>query len=136
MNQIPIPVLVCRVVGAVFVVIALWGFIAGDRVLIFHVNAAHNTVHLLSGLAALACGFAGGKAARYSRLFCLVFGGVYGLVALLGFAGVQAVADLLHLNVADNWLHLVLAVGFLASGLAGLPIPKPQPPAPTTPRTQ
>ena len=109
-----IPILVCKVVGAVFVVVAIWGFVAGDRVLIFHVNTAHNIVHLLSGLAALACGFAG---YRPAKMFCLIFGAVYGLVAILGFAGVAQVVELLHLNMADNWLHAALAAVFLVAGL-------------------
>ena len=109
-----IPILVCKIVGAVFVIVAIWGFIAGDRVLIFHVNTAHNLVHMISGVVALACGFAGYKPAR---TFCLVFGAVYGLVAVLGFAGVPQVIELLHLNTADNWLHAGLAAVFLLAGL-------------------
>jgi hypothetical protein len=107
--------IVCKVMGVVFIIVAIWGFIAGDRVLIFHVNMAHNVVHLLSGLGALACGFAG---ERPAKLFSLAFGAVYGLVAILGFLGVKAVIDLLHLNAPDNWLHLVIALVFLGAGLA------------------
>jgi hypothetical protein len=108
----------CKIMGVVFIAVAIWGFIAGHAVLIFHVNTAHNIVHLLSGLTALACGFAGEAA---SRSFSIVFGIVYGLVAILGFAGVQAVVDLLHLNMADNWLHAGISLVFLVAGL----IPKP-----------
>ncbi len=106
---------VCKVMGVVFVLVGIWGFIAGDHVLIFHVNVAHNAVHLLSGLVALACGFAGEKA---SRIFSLAFGVVYGLVAILGLLGVQPVIELLHLNDADNWLHVAIAAVFLAVGAA------------------
>lgn len=104
--------IVCIVMGVVFLIVAAWGFIDGQRVLIFHVNAAHNAVHLISGIGALACGLAGGKAAR---VFCLVFGAVYGLVAILGFLDVPAVNDLLHLNDADDVLHLVIAAVFLVA---------------------
>ena len=104
---------VCLVGGAIFVLVGIWGFIDGHHVLMFSVNAAHNAVHLLSGLIALGCGFAGEKA---SRIFCLAFGVVYGLVAILGLAGVQAVIDLLHLNAADNWLHVAIAAAFLIVG--------------------
>ncbi|HVZ93481.1 MAG TPA: hypothetical protein VG797_03125 [Phycisphaerales bacterium] len=38
--------LICKVMGAVFVIAAIWGFIAGDHVLIFHVNTTHNLVDL------------------------------------------------------------------------------------------
>ena len=120
----------CAVLGVVFVLVAIWGFIDGQRVLIFHVNAAHNTVHLISGLVALACAYAG---ARASRLFCVIFGVVYGLVALLGFAGVQAVIDLLHLNPADNWLHAVLSLVFLGAAAASLQRSLPRPRTPRSP---
>jgi hypothetical protein len=116
--------IVCKVMGVVFIVVGIWGFITGHEVLIFRVNAAHNAVHLISGLTALACGFAGEASAR---VFSMVFGLVYGMVAILGFAGVQAVIDLLHLNNADNWLHAGIAIVFLAAGLIPKPIRMPVP---------
>lgn len=109
--------LVCKIMGVVFLIVAAWGFIDGDRVLIFHVNLAHNVVHLASGIGALACGFAGERAAR---VFCFVFGAVYGLVAAMGLLGVRAVIDLLHLNAPDNWLHAAIAAVFLVAGLVSL----------------
>lgn len=107
----------CVVMGAVFLVVAIWGFIDGDHVLIFSVNWIHNLVHLVSGLAALAFGFAGAAAAR---AFCVVFGVVYGLVALLGFAGVPSVINLLHINPPDNWLHLGITLAFLLAAAASM----------------
>ena len=125
---ISVPTLVCRIMGAVLVIVAIWGFIDGDRVLIFHVNTAHNVVHLLSGVAALICGFSN---ARMATVFCLAFGAVYGLVAVLGLAGVQAVVDLLHLNEADNWLHVAIAAVFLVAGVIGLSATAPVRSAPS-----
>ncbi len=83
-------------------------------------NLAHNLVHLLSGLGALACGFAGEKPAR---LFCLGFGAVYGLVAILGLLRVPFVVDLLHLNTPDDILHVAIAAVFLGAGLMSKPGP-------------
>lgn len=103
----------CKVMSVIFIIIGVWGFIAGDRVLIFHVNTLHNVVHLASGVGALACGMIG---ERVSRWFCFAFGTVYGLVAILGFAGVVRVVELLHLNEADNWLHVGIAAAFLVAG--------------------
>jgi len=83
---------------------------------IFHVNAAHNVVHLLSGAVALGCGLASVSAAR---LYFRIFGLVYGLVAVLG--AVQGNALLLGLisnNTADIWLHAAIAVTSLALGFA------------------
>jgi len=112
----------CLVMGVVFVIVALWGYIDGDNVLIFHVNAVHNTVHLLSGIVAIACALAGEHA---SRLFAWIFGAVYGLVAILGFAGVTAAIDLLHLNPADNWLHAAITLVFLSAAAASQTIASP-----------
>ena len=113
--------LVCKIMGAIFVVVAIWGFVDGSHVLIFHVNTMHNLVHLASGVLALICGFASLKAAR---TFSIAFGIVYGLVAILGFMNVQIVNDLLHLNEADNFLHIGIALLFL--GAAFLPMPHPR----------
>lgn len=111
------PAAVCLAMGAIFIMIAIWGFVDGENVLIFTVSTAHNWVHLLSGAAALACGFAGPAVARG---FCWAFALVYGLVALLGFAGVPFVVELLHINPADNWLHVGITLVFLLGAVAGL----------------
>jgi hypothetical protein len=106
---------VCKLGGAAFVLVGIWGFASGGgNVLAFSVNAAHNCVHLISGLVALACGF---ESERASRLFSLVFGSAYGIVAILGLAGVQPIVDMLQLNAADNWLHVAIAAGFLVVGV-------------------
>lgn len=105
---------ICAVMGIFFVIAAAWGFATHDRVLFFDVNAVHNLVHLLSGLAALACASAGERAAR---TFSLAFSAIYGIVTVAGFAGVDFVVRLLHLNHADNWLHLIISAVFIAAGL-------------------
>ncbi len=81
---------------------------------IFHVNGAHNVVHLASGVVFLLCGFSGAGA---SRMFFRIFGGVYALVALLGFAkGEGYLLGLISNNMADVWLHVALAVVMLIIG--------------------
>ncbi len=85
----------------------------------FHVNTAHNFVHLASGIVFLLCGMAGASA---SRMFFKIFGIVYALVAGLGFMkGNGLVLGMISNNTADTWLDVVLAVvmlflGFGASG--------------------
>ena len=116
--------LTCKVAGVVFLLIAVWGFSTGSHVLIFHVNTMHNLVHLLSGIAALWCGFAGPVAARR---FCILFGATYGFVGLMGLLDVKVVNDLLNLNDADDILHLVIAAVFLAVGVATSPKRTPAP---------
>src|SRR5437867_10895492 len=82
----------------------------------FHVNAAHNAVHLLTGIAAFLCGMAGVCA---SKTFFKIFGVVYGLVAVLGFVvGDGMLLGLISNNMADTWLHVGIAVVSLIIGFA------------------
>ena len=46
------------------------------------------------------------------------------MVAILGFADVQFINELLHLNNADDYLHLGIALLFV--GAAYLPMPPPR----------
>ncbi|MEX0744616.1 MAG: DUF4383 domain-containing protein [Phycisphaeraceae bacterium] len=102
---------VARVVGVVFILVALLGFFGGDNVFgVFAVNTLHNWVHLLSGVVLLGMGFASEFAARATLW---VFAVVYGLVMLLGFFGVEWIHDGLNLNAADHWLHLALTLVFV-----------------------
>jgi hypothetical protein len=105
--------------GVVFLLLGILGFVPGitnDQMLlgIFHVNAAHNVVHLLSGAIAL---WAGMTSAAYARTYFRVFGIVYALVAVLGFAtGNGLLLGLISNNMPDTWLHVLIAASALALG--------------------
>lgn len=77
-------------------------------------NYLHDAIHLLSGVAGLGAGlYAGGAFAdEYNK----VLGAVYLLVTVLGFVFFGFFQDLISLNMADNYLHLGLAVVFLGVG--------------------
>jgi hypothetical protein len=101
------------VFGIVLVAAGLLGFVpalnpGGKMLGIFDVNAAHNVVHLATGVIALVAGFASDKA---SKIFFQVFGIVYAAVAALGFYyGEALLLGVVSNNVADTWLHVVIAV--------------------------
>lgn len=78
---------------------------------IFMVDSVHNIVHITSGVIALAAA----ASERYARLYFQIFGIVYGLVAILGFFG-SPVLGFLHVNMGDNWLHVIIAVSSLLLG--------------------
>jgi hypothetical protein len=106
--------------GVVFLVIGILGFVPAvtkDEMLlgIFHVNTAHNAVHLLTGVVALFCGMSGFGAAR---VFFKIFGLIYAAVAILGFLnpGDSMLLGLIANNTADTWLHVVIAVVSLLLG--------------------
>lgn len=114
--------------GIVFLAVGILGFVPaathdvnGMPMLlgIFHVNFAHNLVHLASGAVFLLCGLAG---AGPSRMFFRIFGIVYALVAVLGFMkGDGLLLGMISNNMATTWLHVGLAaamllIGFVPSG--------------------
>lgn len=69
-------------VGVIFLALGIWGFFQNPILGLFAVDAAHNVVHLLSGVLALA--FAASTEARAIG-FAKVFGWIYGILAILGF---------------------------------------------------
>ena len=103
--------------GIVFLVLGILGFVPqctkGEMLFnVFHVNLAHNIVHLASGVLFLIFGLAGA-----SRVFFQIFGIFYALVAVLGFYhGDQPLLGWISNNTADTWLHVGLAVIMLFLG--------------------
>lgn len=111
-----------NVFGVVLLLVGILGFIPGittsDQMLlgIFHVNALHNIVHLVSGVAGIWAAKNGAKAAK---MFFQVFGVIYAAVTLLGFYyGDAAILGLVSNNTSDTYLHLVIAVAALYLGFA------------------
>jgi hypothetical protein len=52
-----------------------------------------------------------------------IFGAIYALLAVMGFAAVgdeghSMLLGLVHINGADNWLHVFLAIALIGSALA------------------
>lgn len=118
-------------VGVVFLLVGVAGFVPGvttdystmqfaghesDAMLlgIFQVSVLHNIVHLLFGVAGLALAHSWTTARRY-----LVIGGfIYAALWLYGVVvDHEHQANFVPLNTADDWLHLVLAVGMIGLGL-------------------
>lgn len=107
--------------GVAFLLVGILGFVpaaAPDGMLLglLHVNTAHNVVHLLTGAIALGAGLTSSSA---SRLFFQIFGVVYGIVAVLGFAyGNEPILGLMANNIPDAWFHLIVAAASLYLGFA------------------
>lgn len=94
------------------------GLRADDVLGILAVNGWDNLFHITTGLLGLAC--AGYAARQYS----LGIGLIYVIVAIWGFAdshhGHAALLDLLPVNTADNFLHLIIGLAGLGAGAATL----------------
>jgi hypothetical protein len=117
-----------KVVGAVFLLVGILGFIPGvtssygslafaghlseAKLLgIFQVSILHNIVHILFGIAGLVMG----KRADSARTFLVGGGVIYLVLWIYGLLTRDASqANFVPLNAADDWLHLVLAVGMIA----------------------
>ena len=116
----------CGLVGVVLIAAGALGFIGNasfggaDRrgsFLGLDVNGWHNLVHIATGVLLLA----GAPRASAARAVCVIFGGAYALVAVLGFIDGSDVLGFVPIDTADNVLYTVLAV--LALLVAAAPAP-------------
>ena len=124
--------LAARVVGAVFLLVGVLGFVPGitsdygdmsvaghesmSMLLgVFQVSILHNVVHLLFGVAGILLSRTDSGVRSY-----LVGGGVVYLVLwIYGLVIDQSsAANFVPVNTADNWLHLVLGLGMIGAGVA------------------
>lgn len=104
-----------RILGIVLLIVGLLGFVLSSPLLgLFGVNLVHNLIHVVSGILGILAGFT--MMGKYAKTFNVTFGLVYLLVAIVGFAGIAFFTDLLVLNLADNLLHLLIAVASLGVG--------------------
>lgn len=104
------------VFGIVFIFIGVAGFFPaltpnGFLFGFFEVDTMHNVVHIVSGVIAIMAA----TNYRYTKLFFQVFGIIYGVVAILGFAR-GGDLFMMHVNTADNVLHVFISVVALYLG--------------------
>jgi hypothetical protein len=122
--------LAAAVVGAVFLLVGILGFVPGITANLgeltfaghmsgalllglFAVSVLHNLVHAAFGVAGLVLARTAGGARNF-----LVYGGliyvvlwIYGIVIDLGGA-----ANFVPVNTPDNWLHLALGIAMIGLG--------------------
>ncbi len=102
------------ILGVVLTLVGIAGFFTGSNMLlVFEIDPIHNVIHLLSGVVALAAASSG---YTYARMYLIVFGLVYAAVTVLGFAMNGDILGLIHVNMADNYLHLAIAAVSLITG--------------------
>ncbi len=109
------------VFGIVFVIFGVLGFINNPIVgrpetnPIFLTNAIHDLVHLLIGVVLLLASSKGNKA---STTALKVFGVIYLVLFLNGLIDSEKLLGFIPQNVADTYLHIVLAIILLIAGFA------------------
>ncbi|GAA3438848.1 DUF4383 domain-containing protein [Kutzneria kofuensis] len=119
------------VVGAVFLLVGILGFIPGvttdydmmgfaghDSMAklfgLFQVSVLHNIVHLVFGVAGIALA----RTARTAAAYLVVGGVIYLVLWIYGLViDQQSRANFVPLNTPDNWLHFGLGIGMIALGL-------------------
>ena len=117
-------------VALVFTLVGLLGFVPGittdfdsltfaghhssaELLGVFAVSVLHNIVHLLFGIV----GFLMARTVSGSVTYLLVGGAIYLVLWLYGvLIDLDSTANFVPVNDADNWLHLVLAVGMIGLG--------------------
>ena len=110
--------LLAKLFGLIFLVVGTVGFttnpiLSGNG--FFMVNDLHNYVHVATGVLFLAGALLGAPVTTIRVIAIL-----YAIIAVVGFAFPDAgFLQGLHMNMADHWLHVGLAiilllVGFLA----------------------
>ena len=123
---------VAALVGAVFLIVGIAGFIPGittnysglsfaghsanaELLGIFKVSVLHNLVHLLFGVAGLALA----RSFDGARGFLIGGGAIYLVLWLYGMLISHAsAADFVPIDTPDNWLHFVLGAAMLGLGAA------------------
>ena len=123
--------LVSGIFGAVFLLVGILGFVPGitqdlDTIMfaghhsqavllgIFQVSVLHNIVHLLFGI----IGLLGLRSRGLARAFLIVGGIVYAVLWIYGLVvPMESMGNFVPLNTADNWLHFVLAVAMVTTGI-------------------
>ncbi len=109
--------IVAFIFGVAFIIGGIMGYLPffldadGNLFGYFHVDDVHNIVHIISGVIALLAT----ATVAYSKVYFQIFGLIYGIVTVLGFV---FAGDLyvMHVNMADNLLHLGIAIIALYMG--------------------
>ena len=118
------------VVGAVFVLVGILGFVPGVTdygdgmkaaghdsgamlLHLFHISTLHNIIHLLFGVVGLSMS----RTIAGARAFLVGGGLIYLALWIYGLLiKPDSAANFIPVNTADNWLHFALGVGMVLLG--------------------
>ena len=113
------------IIGLLFIAVGLLGYVDNPIVgtsegVMFHADNVHNIVHIVSGALFLLVAFAApGSAPGFLKLF----GIVYLIIGIIGFVqygtdGMGKLLGFLHVNGADNFLHVGLGIVIFIAGFS------------------
>ena len=101
------------IIGVVFTVIGIWGYLSAPALGVFAVDGAHNFAHLLTGIMSILAALGG---EQYAKTFLKVLGVFYAVMFTLGLVGGGKILGTVTTNGADNLLHLVTGAAALYGG--------------------
>jgi len=111
---------VATVIGIISILIGFAGFLS-PHLMGSHLSFAHNVIHLFSGAISLYFGF--GATLKGARMFCLVLGAIYLILAIVGFVGgsgsgriLTVIPGALVLGVVDHIIHAAIGALYLVGG--------------------
>ncbi len=105
--------LFARTLGIALILFALAGLFQNPLFGLFDVNVSHSAALILSGALGLGASVAGKS---YARLFLIVFGILWALIAIIGFVNNGDIFGLLTTNRADSYVHAAVALASLGFG--------------------
>lgn len=111
------------IIGAIFIAVGILGFIDNpiiydSETAVFHADTLHNSIHIVSGVLCLIFALAApSSAGGFLKFFGFVylFLGILGLINI-GTSGMGKLLGFLHVNGADNLLHVGLGIVILLAG--------------------
>lgn len=114
------------IIGLAFIAVGILGFFSNPIIgsstdAIFHTDQTHNIVHLASGALFLLIAIAApGSVSFFLKLFGIVYLalGIYGAVTM-GADESKKLLGFLHVNKADNYLHIGLGAVIFLAGFLG-----------------
>lgn len=112
------------IIGLAFLAVGFLGFVDNPIIgeshdALFHADMVHNIVHIVSGLLFLLVALAmPANASGFCKIFGIVYLllGVYGMIQF-GTEGTGKLLGFLHVNGADNFLHIGLGVVIFLAGM-------------------
>lgn len=109
-------VMLAKLFGVIFLVIGTLGFFMNPLFGAFETDVMQNVIHIVIGLAGLYLSMQGESGAMtYGKLFGIFMA----VITVLGFVLPGGdVLGIIHVNMADNYLHVVLSVALLYLGFA------------------
>ena len=111
------------IIGLTFLAVGFLGFVDNPIIgeshdALFHADMVHNIVHIVSGILFVLIALA---MPANAGMFCKIFGAVYlflGVLGLIQFGtdGMGKLLGFLHVNGADNFLHIGLGLVIFLAG--------------------